>query len=40
VGFAKVRSRGLPNKVNRTFTALAMVNLHLAARRVPAVIGP
>ena len=39
-GFAKVRYRGLAKNANRAFTALAMVNLYLAARRVPAVVRP
>ena len=30
----------LAKNVNRAFTALAMVNLYLAARRVPAVVRP
>jgi IS5 family transposase len=37
-GFAKVRYRGLAKNANRAFTALAMVNLYLAARRVPALV--
>ena len=39
-GFAKVRYRGLAKNANRAFTALAMVNLYMAARRVPAVVRP
>jgi len=39
-GFAKVRYRGLVKNANRAFTALAMVNLYLAARRVPALVRP
>jgi len=39
-GFAKVRYRGLAKNANRTFTALAMVNLYMAARRVPALMLP
>jgi IS5 family transposase len=39
-GFAKVRYRGLAKNANRTFTALAMVNLYIAARRVPALVRP
>jgi IS5 family transposase len=39
-GFAKVRYRGLAKNANRTFTALAMVNLYMAARRVPALVRP
>jgi transposase, IS5 family len=39
-GFAKVRYRGLVKNANRVFTALAMVNLYLAARRAPAVVRP
>ncbi len=37
-GFAKVRYRGLAKNANRAFTALAMVNLYMAARRVPALV--
>lgn len=37
-GFAKVRYRGLAKNANRAFTALAMVNLYLAARRLPALV--
>ncbi len=37
-GFAKVRYRGLVKNANRVFTALAMVNLHMAARRAPAFV--
>ncbi len=39
-GFAKVRYRGLAKNANRTFTALAMANLYLAARRTPALVRP
>jgi IS5 family transposase len=39
-GFAKVRYRGLAKNANRAFMALAMVNLYMAARRVPAVVRP
>jgi IS5 family transposase len=39
-GFAKVRYRGLAKNANRAFTALAMVNLYLAARRTPALVRP
>jgi transposase, IS5 family len=39
-GFAKVRYRGLAKNANRAFTALAMVNLYMAARRVPAMVRP
>jgi IS5 family transposase len=39
-GFVKVRYRGLARSANRVFRALAMVNLHLAARRVPALVRP
>lgn len=39
-GFAKVRYRGLAKNANRAFTALAMVNLYMAARRVPALLRP
>jgi IS5 family transposase len=39
-GFAKVRYRGLAKNANRTFTALAMVNLYMGARRVPALVRP
>lgn len=39
-GFAKVRYKGLAKNANCAFTALAMVNLYLAARRVPAVVRP
>lgn len=37
-GFAKMRYRGLAKNANRAFTALAMVNLYLAARRAPALV--
>jgi IS5 family transposase len=40
VGVAKVRYRGLAKNANRAFTELAMVNLHMAARRVPALVRP
>jgi len=39
-GFAKVRYRGLAKNANRVFTTLAMVNLYMAARRVPALARP
>lgn len=39
-GFAKVRYRGLAKNANRAFTAKAMVNLYLAARRTPALVRP
>ena len=39
-GFAKVRYRGLAKNANRTFTALAMVNLYMGAPRVPALVRP
>ncbi len=39
-GFAKVRYRGLAKNANRAFTALAMVNLYMAARRMPALVRP
>ena len=39
-GFDKVRYRGLAKNATRTFTALAMVNLFMAARRVPALLRP
>jgi len=39
-GFAKVRYRGLAKNANRTFTALAMVNLYMVARRMPALVRP
>ncbi|MCI1191270.1 IS5 family transposase [Calidifontimicrobium sp. SYSU G02091] len=39
-GFAKVRYRGLAKNANCVFTALAMVNLYMAARRVPALVRP
>ena len=39
-GFVKVRYRGLAKNANRVFTALAMVNLYMAARRVPALVRP
>ena len=39
-GFAKVRYRGLAKNANRTFTALAMVNLFMAARRTPGSVRP
>jgi transposase, IS5 family len=39
-GLAKVRYCGLAKNANRTFTALAMVNLYLTARRTPALARP
>jgi IS5 family transposase len=39
-GFAKVCYRGLAKNANGTFTAMAMVNLYMAARRVPALVRP
>ena len=39
-GFAKARYRGLAKNANRAFTAKAMVNLYLAARRTPALVRP
>ncbi|MGH6610575.1 MAG: IS5 family transposase [Burkholderiaceae bacterium] len=39
-GFTKVRYRGLAKNANRTFTALALVNLVMAARRMPALLRP
>jgi transposase, IS5 family len=39
-GFAKVRYRGLMKNANRVFTALALVNLVLAQRRMPALVRP
>ena len=39
-GFVKVRYRGLAKNANRVYTALAMVNLYMAARRVPALVRP
>jgi IS5 family transposase len=39
-GFAKVRYRGLTKNASRAFTALAMVNLYMAARREPALARP
>ncbi len=39
-GFAKVRYKGLVKNANRVFTALAMVNLYMAVRRVPALVRP
>jgi Transposase DDE domain len=39
-GFAKLRYRGLANIANRAFTALALVNLYMAARRLPALVRP
>lgn len=39
-GFTKVRYRGLAKNANRVFVALALANLFLAARRVPAVVRP
>lgn len=37
-GFAKVRYRGLMKNANRVFTALALVNLVMAQRRMPALV--
>jgi IS5 family transposase len=37
-GFAKVRYRGLMKNANRVFTALALANLILAQRRMPALL--
>jgi IS5 family transposase len=37
-GFAKVRYRGLIKNANRVFTALALVNLVMAQRRMPALV--
>lgn len=39
-GFAKVRYRGLMKNANRVFTALALVNLVMAQRRLPALVRP
>lgn len=39
-GFAKLRYSGLAKNSNRIFTALAMVNLYMAARRMPALARP
>jgi IS5 family transposase len=39
-GFAKVRYRGLMKNANRVFTVLALVNLVMAQRRVPALVRP
>lgn len=39
-GFVKVRYRGLAKNANRVFTALALVNLVMAQRRVPALVRP
>lgn len=39
-GFSKVRYRGLAKNANRTFTALAMVNLYMVAQRLPALVRP
>jgi IS5 family transposase len=39
-GFAKVRYRGLQKNANRVFTALALVNLVMAQRRMPALVRP
>jgi transposase, IS5 family len=39
-GFTKVRYRGLAKNANRAFVALALANLFLAVRRVPAVVRP
>lgn len=38
--FAKMHYRGLAKNANRAVTALAMVNLYMAARRVPALVRP
>jgi len=39
-GFTKVRYRGLAKNANRTFTALALVNLVMLQRRRPALLRP
>jgi IS5 family transposase len=39
-GFAKVRYRGLAKNANRVFTALALVNLVMVQRRMPALLRP
>ncbi|MCX7901001.1 MAG: IS5 family transposase [Burkholderiaceae bacterium] len=39
-GFAKVRYRGLMKNANRVVTALALVNLVMAQRRMPAFVRP
>lgn len=39
-GFTHVRYRGLAKNANRTFIALALVNLVMAARRMPALLRP
>lgn len=39
-GFTKVRYRGLAKNANRAFVALALANLFLATRRIPAVVRP
>ena len=39
-GFAKVRYRGLAKNANRAFVTLALANMYLAARRVPALVRP
>ena len=39
-GFAKVRYRGLEKNANRVFTALALVNLVMARRRMPGLVRP
>lgn len=39
-GFAMVRYRGLRKNANRAFTALALANLFLAARRMPGLVRP
>jgi IS5 family transposase len=39
-GFVKVRYRGLAKNANQVFTALALVNLVMAQRRVPALVRP
>jgi transposase, IS5 family len=39
-GFSKVRYRGLAKNANRVFTALALVNLIMVQRRLPALVRP
>jgi IS5 family transposase len=39
-GFVKVRYRGLAKNANRVFTALALVNLVMTQRRMPALVRP
>jgi IS5 family transposase len=39
-GFVKVRYRGLAKNANRVFTALALVNLVVVQRRMPALLRP